>query len=363
MMKQGCIRVRLCAALLSLFFLGASFPLIGTSCAAPMLYTATYLDAFDTVLTLQVVSASREKAEQVMTDIHGLIQDLHRQFDIYHDWFGIHNLKTVNEGAGNGTPVAVSQDIIDLLTLGRAVYELSNGKVNINLGAVLSLWHAARENGGYVPDMDVLTAAADHIDPDSLVIDRDKGTVYLTDPEASLDVGAIAKGYAAARVAELAEAWLEKGDISGLLFNLGGHVLALGHNRDGESWQVGVRDVQNEALSLCTLPCDDASVVTSSVDQRSFSVNGVRYHHLIDPDTLYPGDRYLSVTVCVPAHEDIALADGIYDSTALADALSTALFLLSREEGMEVLSVFPGAYAIWVMPDGRVEKGGADGEG
>ena len=330
------------------------------SCQGASLYTATFFDVFDTYATVQVVSASQTEAQALVTDIHDLLLTLDGQFDIYSDRAGEANLKTVNDGAENGVPVAVSEDILELLSLGQAAYALSGGRVNICMGAVLSLWHDAREDGGYVPARDALENAAAHTAMESLVIDRQAGTVLLTDPAASLDVGAIAKGYAAGRVAGLCEAVMSDGRVSGVLLDLGGHVLALGTARDGDPWQVGIRDPRptegggQGSQILTTRSVTDASVVTSGTDQRFYVYDGVTYHHLIDPATLAPGRLYQSVTVYVPAGVACTVSGGTFDSTALADAISTALFLLSPEEGQALLSMIPGADAVWVMADGEV---------
>lgn len=320
--------VGLLAALLLLTVLSC-FP----SCGERAVYTSTYFDTFDTVLTLHVPAQSREEAEKISGELHTLVLGLHRAFDIYHTYPGMNNIKTVNDAAGNGQPVAVSQDVIDLLTLGQEAYTLTGGKVNICLGAVLSLWHDYRTEGVAVPADEALTAAAAHCDPSVLVIDREGGTVMLTDAEASLDVGAIAKGYVAAAV----QSFAHENQIDSLLFDLGGHVLALGVRPNGAPWQIGIRDPKEGGV-YTTLSVTDASVVTSGDDQRFYTVDGVTYHHLIDPDTLYPAEHHASVTVIVPLSH-----------TKEADVLSTALFLLSEVEGKALLKAHaPDAQGVWI---------------
>ncbi|MCQ2430952.1 MAG: FAD:protein FMN transferase [Clostridia bacterium] len=339
-------RVRIRAVLLAVSLLFAALPL--SSCARPALYTATFLDTFDTALTVQAVSADRAEAENAIREVHTLVLELHRQFDIYHEWSGVTGLWTVNDSAGDGEPVPVSRDVIDLLTLGRTAYELSGGMVNVCLGAVLSLWHDARLDGTYVPDTGTLQEAARHTSIDSLVIDEADSTVRLTDPGCSLDVGAIAKGYVTARVRDLLAPRLEDGRLTGFLFDLGGNVLALGTPPDKAAWAVAVRDPLTGG-TLVTHYVSDTAVVTSGVDQRAFTVGGETYHHLIDPGTLMPGDKWLSVTVFVPAGYDVEYPDEL----AFSDALSTTLFLMTREEGEALMSrVGRGISALWVLPDG-----------
>jgi thiamine biosynthesis lipoprotein len=145
-------------------------------------------------------------------------------------------------------------------------------------------------------------------------------------------VGAIAKGYVADRVLAYAR---EKG-VDSLLFDIGGHVLAIGHKPDGRPWTVQVRNPRDGG-AYTTLEVTDASVVTSGNDQRYFEVDGVRYHHLIDPETLYPATFHSATTVVVPLAY-----------TAQADGLSTATFLMSRDAGETLLKAYDGVEAIWI---------------
>lgn len=335
--------------------------LLGCAVSEPSLYTAVYADVFDTVLTIRIAAASRAAADSAASAVHTRMLELHRQFDIYHDWEGINNLKTVNDHAGDGEPIAVSGDILNLAELGFFAYEFSGGQVNIFMGSVLSLWHTARETG-ILPDAAALESAAQHTAPENLVADADAGTIRLTDPAARLDAGAIAKGYAAACAADILRERVKLGELTGVLMELGGQVLALGTRPDGSAWTVGVRDprVGQDAASgtsIETYEAADMNVVTSGVDQRGFTAeDGVWYHHLIDPQTLYPGTEYLSVTVFVPDDTVFRFGGGTAESTAVADALSTALFLLSQEKGAELLAGIPGSYALWVTADGEIIK-------
>ncbi len=211
--------------------------------------------------------------------------------------------------------------------------EYHQGKVDVTMGSVLSLWHDARTRStddplnARLPDTDALKNAAEHVDLDALVIDAEASTVYLTDPQARLDVGAIAKGWSAEQVARTAP--------SGLLISVGGNVRATGPKDDeGSPWVVGVTDPNDQSKYLHTIYVENGSVVTSGDYQRYFTVNGKAYHHIIDPDTLFPSEYWRSVTV-------------VCADSGIADALSTALFLLPLEQGQALLPQFD-AQAMWV---------------
>lgn len=301
-------------------------------------YTATFLTLFDTVTSVVGQAESEEAFQEKAQAVRDELQVYHQLFDIYNDYEGVNNLKTVNDNAGIA-PVEVDEKIIDLLTDCKTYYDLTGGRVNVAMGSVLALWHQAREDGindpqnVYLPDETALREAANHTSMDDVIVDREKGTVYLADPGLRLDVGAVAKGWSAQRVCENAS--------SGLLISVGGNVCATGpKNEEGTAWVVGIQNPDGGEEYLHTLYLTQGSVVTSGDYQRAYYVNGERYHHIIDPDTLYPGKLWRSVTVICP-------------DSGLADALSTALFLLPMEEGQAILDGC-GAQAMWVNAAGEM---------
>lgn len=301
-------------------------------------YEATFLTLFDTVTTIVGYAESEAAFTAAAQGIHDELLEYHQLYDIYNDYEGMTNLKTVNDRAGQA-PVAVDRKILDLLLFSKELYGETGGRVNIAMGSVLGLWHDAREAGienpdeAALPDAAALEQAAAHTGIDSILIDEEAGTVFFTDPEVRLDVGAIAKGYAAQRVCENAPA--------GLLLSIGGNVCATGPKPDsGQPWVVGIQNPENTAEYLHTLYVDDYAVVTSGDYQRYYTVDGVAYHHIIDPDTLFPADCWRSVTILCP-------------DSGLADALSTALFTLPQAEGQALLDRFD-AEALWVQPDGTL---------
>lgn len=300
-------------------------------------YTATFLTLFDTVTTIIGREASEEAFQEKAQAIHDDLKRYHELFDVYNDYEGVNNLKTVNDNAGVA-PVEVDEAIIALLLDCKEYYDLTGGKVNVAMGAVLQLWHEARNDGlndpanASLPDMEALQEAANHCSFDSVIIDSEASTVYISDPAASLDVGAIAKGWATQRAAENAP--------EGMLISVGGNVRATGPKLpDGTPWVIGIQDPDAADQNLHTVFITENSVVTSGDYQRTYTVDGKAYHHIIDPETLMPSDHWRSVSIIC------------YDS-GLADALSTALFLMDREAG-EALAKSCGAEVLWVAADGQ----------
>ncbi len=254
----------------------------------------------------------------------------------------MNNVKTINDSAGIA-PVMVDEEILDMLELSLEEYELTDGRVNIAMGSVLSIWHDYREmakaypENAQVPDMDMLLKAAEHTDIHLMEIDREESTVYLPDKDMKLDVGAIAKGYAAQRISEK----LEAAGVTSALLSLGGNVETIGAKGDGKPWRVGIQnpDPSGGQSYLHALDLEDMCLVTSGTYQRYYEVDGVRYHHIINPDTLMPWDEYLSVTI-------------LCKGSARADALSTAVFNMKLEEGRAFIESLEDTEALWILPDG-----------
>lgn len=302
-------------------------------------YEASFLTLFDTVTTIVGYAETEQDFQSTAQAFHDELLEYHQLFDIYHDYAGLNNLKTINDRAG-GDPVEVDRRVVDLLLFCRELETLTGGKVDVTMGSVLSLWHEARSAGAddpahaALPDRAALEEAAGHTGFSLLEIDQDASTVRLADPLARLDVGAVAKGYAVERVCRAAPA--------GLLVSVGGNVRSTGPKPEGNApWVVGVQQPDGGKQDyLHTLYVSNASVVSSGDYQRYYTVDGVRYHHIIDPETLSPGTLWRAVTVVCP-------------DSGLADGLSTALFLLPRDEGA-ALARRCGAQAMWVAGGGEL---------
>lgn len=300
-------------------------------------YQASFLSLFDTVTTILGYAETEEEFEKITDDIYAKLEKYHKLFDIYNE-YEVNNIKTINEYAGIA-PVEVDEEIIELLLDCKEYYYLTEGKVNVAMGSVLNLWHEARENGvnnpqqAYLPDEAALKEAALHCNIEDVVINKETSTVYIADPKLRLDVGAVAKGWATEKVCrEIPE---------GLLVSVGGNVRATGPKPEDVSWVVGIESPWKDNPDYVhTLYVNRECVVTSGDYQRYYTVNGERYHHLIDPETLYPGKQWKAVSV-------------VCEDSGLADALSTALFLLSKEEG-EKIAKQHNAFVIWIASEEEI---------
>ena len=342
---------RIFCVILSLLLAGGLFGCASFSSAPKR--SQTFMDVFDTVTEISAYGIDETKFEEDVQKLHDELIAYHRLYDIYNTYPELANLKTVNDAAG-GAPVKVDERILDLLDYGLDAYTLTDGRVNILFGAVLSLWHDARTAGIADPDKAALpneaslTEASAHTSIDSLLIDRTAGTVCVSDPKARIDVGAIAKGYAAERIARYAEQTL---GWTSALINVGGNVRTIGGKGEKTPFTIGVQnpDTSSAKTYLATVKIADMAMVTSGDYQRYYTVNGKTYAHIIDPDTLYPAAFVRAVTV-------------VCEDSALADVLSTALFCLPPEQGEALLKKTPNAHAVWVLTDGTLRYSEGFGE-
>ncbi len=307
------------------------------------IYTATYIDCFDTVSFIKGYADSESAFEKYADEFYGLLKYYSGLYDIYNP-ADEPNLKSINDAAGGGA-VAVSEDIIGLLEFSKKIYGLTGGKTNIALGSVLKIWHEYRENGiadpenAALPTDAELADAALHTDIENIIIDRENMTVKIADSLCGIDVGAVAKGFAAEKIAKKLR---EDGFANGII-SIGGNTIAIG-DRDGGGWKLGIRDPEKDADSYrIKLALTDMSVVTSGSYQRFYSVDGKNYHHIIDPDTLMPAEGFVSVSV-------------VCADSAIADGLSTALFCMSLEEGSALVNSLDDVYALWITDDGKMIK-------
>jgi len=310
-------------------------------------YEAQFIGLFDTLTTIVGYADSREEFEKYTRLIHDSLEEYHKYYDIYNDYDGINNIKTINDNAGI-RPVKVDRKIIDLLIFGKEQYGKTNGALNIAMGSVLRIWHEYREKGvndpenAELPPAELLEEAAKHTDINKIIIDTENSTVFLEDKDMSIDVGAIAKGYATEQVAQLAA---ENGFTSGLL-SVGGNIRAIGYKNGKErdaKWNIGIQnpDKESDSKNLCTVEIADSSVVSSGDYERYYTVNGRKYNHIISPSTLFPAEYYHSVSI-------------ITRDSGLADALSTAIFVMPFEEGKKYIESLPGTEAMWVLKGGEI---------
>lgn len=308
-------------------------------------YEAEFIILFDTVTKIVAYTSSRAEFDDCSKLVYDTIEEYHELYNIYNDYEGINNIKTINDNAGIA-PVQVDRKIINLLLFAKEEYNNTNGKINIAFGSVLKIWHDYRTEGiddaqnAKLPPADMLRSAAEHTDITKVIIDEAASTVFLSDPAMRLDVGAVAKGYATEQAAKFA---MENGFSSGLI-SVGGNVRAIGSKSiDNKPWNVGIQNPNKESENkiLYTVNLTDNSLVTSGNYERYYTVDGKRYHHIIDPNTLFPTTYFSSVSI-------------VCKDSGVADSLSTAVFNMPFEQGLALIEGMADTEALWIMENGDI---------
>ncbi|MBQ3588674.1 MAG: FAD:protein FMN transferase [Oscillospiraceae bacterium] len=320
---------------------------------------AIWEGAFNTVIQVITYQQSQEDFDRFYRTLEEEFIRYHQLYDIYNEYSGMNNICTVNRNAGK-QPVKVDKEIIDLLLFSKEWHEKSGGRLNVAMGSVLKVWHDLREEYDrwqddvlydygdpdacpvQLPDMALLQEKAQHTDIDCVEIDTENMTVFITDENVQLDVGGIAKGYATECIADLLA---EKYD--NFIISAGGNVRCHGRPKDGRRrWGVGIENpAVDENWQMIGGNIDmayyntDMSLVCSGGYQRYMVIDGQRYHHIIDPSTLYPEEVYLGVSI-------------LCEDSGMADALSTTLFLMQPAEAMAFVEAMDGVDCILVETDG-----------
>lgn len=213
--------------------------------------------------------------------------------------------------------VKISKDTLKLIERAKAISEKTNGAFDITIAPVMDLWGFYGQEFK-VPNETEIKDGIEKVDFRNIEITNDG--VILNNNNTTIDLGAIAKGYASDIVANT----IKSQGVNSAIISLGGNVMAIGNNPDGEKWRVGIQSPDNSSDYIGIINVSDKAVVTSGGYERYFEENGIRYHHIIDPKTGYSANKGLkSVTV-------------IADSGEYADGLSTALYVLGLDEGIEI---------------------------
>jgi thiamine biosynthesis lipoprotein len=277
---------------------------------------------------------------------------------VYRDIFSklreIENLMSVNipssdvsriNVAAGVDPVQVHDDVFKVIEQALYYAQLSGGAFDPSVGPLVSLWGIGNDNAK-VPSQTEIERVLPLINWQDIELDRQTKSVYLKNRGMTLDLGAIAKGYAADEAALI----IKKANIERAIIDLGGNILLCGEKKDKSLWKVGVQEPDgNRGSYIGILQITEQTVVTSGVYERFFKEYGIRYHHIFSPSNGFPvNNGLLSVTII--AHNSMN-----------ADALSTAVFVLGYEKGRSLIETLPETEAVFIFEDRSVRKtAGAD---
>jgi len=279
------------------------------------LYRKTMI-LMDTVVTIHVVADSEEAADRAMAKAFEAIGKLDTLLNFFSDKS---ELALINRNAGV-SGVRVSPETLEVIE--KAVYasEQSGGAFDVTIGPESSLWNFVTRAK---PDDKAVSEKLGLVNYRLIDLAKEKSVVALKKKGMLIDLGAIAKGYAADRAAEA----LKRHGIKSGLVAVAGDIKAFGLKQDGKPWRVGIRNPRQKGKDdeiLATIELRDMAISTSGDYERFFIIDGERFHHILDPRTGYPARGCQSVSVMAK--------DGV--ST---DSFSTAVFVLGPEKGMELL--------------------------
>lgn len=313
-------------------FTAVSIALTAAGCSAPpasepLTVTGTY---FDTVTEIEVWGGNQkimDRCNEICEYYEQLLSPTIEESDV----------SAVNRSGGE--PTEVSEETAELIRTGLEYGEISDGMFDITIASVSSLWNFTDNKTKTLPDPAALAEAVRHVDYRKVKVDGN--TVTLTDPDAKIDLGGIAKGYIADRLKD----YLKSMGIEHALINLGGNMLSLGGRPDGTPFRIGLqKPFASTGTAITSLQVTDQSVVTSGNYERYFRKDGKIYHHILDPRTGYPIQNNLyQVTI-------------ISDSSVDGDALSTTCYALGLEKGMKLIESMDGVEAVFVTDDYKIHK-------
>lgn len=286
--------------------------------------------AMDTVITLKAKGRNTEIAlEAAVNEIHRI----DRLMNAYNEESEIHKINS----APCGTKVAVSDEVFDLIALAKDISEKTDGAFDISVKPLSDLWNINSDNPT-VPSEKEIQDTLKSVDYRNIILNSENKTVTLAHENMSIALGGIAKGYTADKIAEI----FKKYKIKSGLADLGGNIYAIGKKSSTSEWKIGIQTPfkpRGEYFKICSV--SDTSVVTSGAYERYFKKDGKIYHHILNPKNGYPSESGIqSATVICP-------------NSAVADALSTAVYAAGTDKAEKFLKNFDNVKVIILAENGK----------
>lgn len=289
-----------------------------------------------TLVTITAVAPTESVALAASTE--GFLE-IRRLEALLSTWIGSSELSAVNAAAGKA-PVRVSPDTLSVVKLALQVAKMTGGAFNIAIGPAVDLWNVTEKQN--IPAAEELQLVRNRIELEAVHVDDVKHTIFLERAGMRIDVGGIAKGYAADRVVMR----MKEAGATGGIVALSGDIKAFGRLPKGEKFTVGIQHPRKPGEILLVIDLDNEAISTAGDYERYFERDGVRYHHILDPATLQPARECQSVSIIAK--------EGVW-----ADGLDTGVFVLGPEHGMRLIEKLRDVHAIIVDREGRVHVSAA----
>ncbi|MBC2258436.1 FAD:protein FMN transferase [Listeria booriae] len=302
----------------------------------PVLLSQPYTKTDFLMGTVNVIKIYDKGKEDVLLKAFDRIKELDKQITTS-DSGKTSEVDKVNLAAGE-KPVKVNDDVYYLIQEGLKYSESSGGSFDITIGPLTSLWHIGFDDARK-PSQAEIDAKLPLVDYKKVKMNDADKTVYLEEKGMELDLGAIAKGYIADEVAKV----LDANGVTTAIIDLGGNIIVKGGSPKGGDWVVGIQDpFESRGTVIGTIPEANKSIVTSGIYERYLEVDGVKYHHILDPKTGYPFNN------------DIAGVSIISKKSIDGDGLSTATFSKGIQGGMAFIETYKDVEAIFVSKEKKV---------
>ena len=273
-------------------------------------------------------------SEEVLDKVFKRVQEIENLVSINKEETEIDKL---NENAGI-SPVKLSDTSFEIIEKALYYSKLSTGGYDLTVGPLVKLWNIGLPEAK-VPTQEEINEVIKNIDYTKVVLNKDTKEVFLSQKGMLLDLGSIAKGYAADEIVKI----LKEENINSAIIDLGGNIYALGFKEGNKNWKIGIQNpFDNRGKIVGSLEVSNKTVVTSGVYERYIEQDGQTYHHILNPETGYPYET------------DIAGVSIIADKSIDGDALSTLVFTKGLEKGLELVENIDGVDAIFITNNKEV---------
>lgn len=243
----------------------------------------------------------------------------------------------LNNSSGKNT-IKLSEDTFYVLSKGKYYSELSKGRFDITIGPLVKLWNIGTNNPTK-PLQNLIDEKLNFVDYNMLELYNANKSAKLVNENMIVDLGAIAKGYAADEAKKI----LFEGGINSAIINIGGNIITIGSKPNGDAWKIGIQNpFSNRGEYLGIVQLRDETIVSSGDYEKYFEQDGIKYHHILDPDTGYPCNNELT-EVSIIAKDSID-----------ADSLSTTAFLMGLKNGIDFINTIDGVDAIFITKDRKI---------
>ena len=287
---------------------------------------------FDTIVSIDIYGVPQNDREHILDECMNMCSHYEDLFDKNKD---TSDIAKINKSAEK--PVSVDTDTISLISEAIKYSKMSDGRFDITINPVTALWDFHEENG-HIPSDEKLKEAVSKVDYHNISVDQNNMTVSVK-AGTTIDAGAVAKGFIADRIAE----YLSGCNVSGAIINMGGDIRLVGSKPDKTPFNIGINDPFDKGTVATSLVLSDTAVATSGTYERCFTINGKKYHHILDTDTGYP------------VKTDIESVTIITESAADADCLCTICIIEGSDEAIKLIENTEGVEAVFILTDGSMK--------